>query len=61
MAPDPHENLHLDPVFARDAPFIRTADQDQEGRSWVVYYLDAVTSPERPEFNAYVRAVTSGR
>ena len=61
VAPDPHEDLHLDPVFARGAPFIWTADQDPEGRSWVVYYLDAITSPERPEFNAYVRAVRSER
>jgi hypothetical protein len=61
MTAEAHEELHVDPVFARGAPFIWTADDDPDGRGWVVYYFDGAAAPERLAFNAYVRAVRTGR
>jgi hypothetical protein len=61
MAAEAHGDLHIDPMFARGAPFIWTADDDPDGRGWVVYYVDGGASAERLEFNAYVRAVRTER
>jgi len=53
---------HLNPVFDMSAaPFVFTSDKDPRGRPWVVYYSDGVCTPERPDFNAYVRLVRNQR
>lgn len=51
------DKWHIHPIFERRQPFIWTSDRTPNGRGWVVYYSDGITTVERPEFNAYVRAV----
>lgn len=36
MEPKKHGNLHLDPMFDREAPFIWTVDKENAGAAWVV-------------------------
>ena len=51
------DKFHIDPVFERRQPFIWTSDRTPNGRGWVAYYADGIVAVEKPEFNAYVRAV----
>ena len=60
MTPKTHNSFHMDPVFEpMAAPFVWTSDLRQEDRGWVVYYYDGFFSPERLNFNAYIRLVRS--
>jgi hypothetical protein len=62
LTPEAHGDFHIDPAFAAsDAPFIWSADDEAEGRGWVVYYVDGFASIESTGFNAYVRAVRSNQ
>lgn len=59
VAPEAHDRFHIDPVFTSGVNFIWTADRAADGRGLVIYFSDGMLSPERAEFNAWVRAVRS--
>jgi hypothetical protein len=54
--------MHLDPVFdIEEAPMMWTSDSQSPDNRWVVYFWDAICSPESLDFHAYVRAVRTWR
>jgi hypothetical protein len=59
MEPQAHEEFHISPAFRRDVNFIWTADRHPNGRMWIAYFADAELACEKPDFNAWVRAVRS--
>jgi hypothetical protein len=55
---DPTSLVRIDPAFEfAAAPFVWTADNEPDGRRWVVYYGEGRLGLERDSYNAYVRAV----
>jgi len=59
MEPQAHDGSHIARVFTRGSNFIWTADRASDGRGWVLYFYDGILSPEKGEFNAWVRGVRS--
>jgi hypothetical protein len=59
MEPQAHEEFHISPAFRRSAKFIWTADRHPNGCIWIAYFFDAEFACEKPDFNAWVRAVRS--
>lgn len=57
MQPQPHEDLHIDPVFERGINCILTADHTTDGRVFVLYFYDGELAAESENFNTWVRAV----
>jgi hypothetical protein len=57
MEKAPLDGRHIDPAFDPGVNFIWTADRTPEGNAYVAYWYDGQLSPERPDFNAWVRAV----
>ncbi len=57
IEPEARDGFHIDPVFMRGVNVIWTADRVTDGRGLVIYFSDGILSPERVEFNAWVRAV----
>ncbi len=52
--------FHIDRAFEIPAAsFIWTADLEERGRGWIVYFWDGICRSENLGFNAYVRAVRS--
>jgi uncharacterized protein DUF1566/TIR domain-containing protein len=59
MEPQAHDELHISPAFRRGVNFIWTADRHPNERIWMAYFVDAQFACEKPDFNAWVRAVRS--
>jgi hypothetical protein len=59
MEPQAHEELHISPAFRRGVNFMWTADRHPDGCIWIAYFFDAEFACEKPDFNAWVRAVRS--
>lgn len=55
------EDCHLNKLFDRSGPILRTADTTDGGKDWIVYFCDGIAVPEVAGFNAQVRAVRSLR
>jgi hypothetical protein len=57
LDPALHAGFHIDPVFEKGAHFIWTTDHHPDGRIWMIYFATGQIDCERPDFNAWVRAV----
>ena len=62
ITPELAADAHISPLFPwRDAPIMWTADRAGDDAYWAVYSHDGIGRPERPSFNAWVRAVRTMR
>jgi len=57
MEAAPVDGRHIDPAFGSSVSFIWTADRTPDGKAYVAYWADGRLAAERPEFNAWLRAV----